>query len=587
MKRNVRFSSSAFLDPTTVTFAAMAITLLKLSIAAQAEPRRQDPATGAGPERAAVPTHPPTAQQSQLPAPGLTTVPDGVLQPETAFARTLSLREAIELALRGDPSVASAIATRERGDLAILRAQLDRFSIRVDTFLTEQWRASNLGGSAPPASCSTFLPLGTAPDGASLGTPVQLLAVQGTGLSSPSSDQCGALRGAYVQSDAIVTGWQGQFNLAADLRLPLFTGFRITANVARSRHLRDSAAATVRDNMRQVALSVLRAYWTVRRVELQQEVSQQALARFQEAVQVVTARVRAGLAAQADINRMETRRQSELARRADLVGSANEARAQLAVALGLGGAPLALNESADQLPAPPSDVEELNQMLGVAYRERPDLRAMGAQVMAAAAAVRMQRSLFFPQLSLSSLMQFSNNPFNPLIGARAANQTADPFANITGSLFVGGTLSLNLFDTLNTYTGLRDAQLEHRRLIEENRRLGRLVEADVRSLFARLQRMYSTREPQLRSREIARDNLDISERRYKNGDIGLLDFIDAQVELLNAEINLANTAANIAQTWSELYLASGRLPPAAGTEGPGPLDPDRRSGDAGDSGGSK
>lgn len=550
----------------------MAITgsLLQFLPPAAAEPRRQDASSPAAGER---PAPQPSAGPAPLTAPGDAPFAAGqVLQPEAAGARSLSLREAIDLALRGDPSVASAIATRERGDLAILRAQLDRFSVRVDTFLTEQWRASNLGGSAPPASCSSFFPVGTAADGTPLGTPVQLFAVQASALSTPTPSQCEALRGAYSQSDAVITGFQGQFNLAADLRLPLFTGFRITANVARSRHLRDSAAATVRDNMRQVALSVLRAYWTVRRVELQQEVSQQALARFQEAVQVVTARVRAGLAAQADINRMETRRQSELARRADLIGSANEARAQLAVALGLGGTPLALTESADHLPAPPSDVEELHQTLEVAYRERPDLRAMGAQVLAAAALVRMQRSTFFPQLSLSSLMQFSNNPFNPLIGARAANQTADPFANITGSLFVGGTLSLNLFDTLNSYTGLRDAQLEHRRVIEDNRRLGRLVEADVRMLFARLQRMYSTREPQLRSREIARDNLDISERRYKNGDIGLLDFIDAQVELLNAEINLANTAANIAQTWSELYLASGRLPPSAGSQEAAPLD---------------
>lgn len=562
-------------------------TLLELVAQAQAEPRRQEPTANA--ERPE-PRHDSPSSAIAPPLQGAqaaVAVTPPAPAPESHAVRTLSLREAIELALRGDPSVASAVATRERSDLAILRAQLDRFSIRVDTFLTEQWRASNLGGSAPPASCSTFLPTAMASDGTALGTPVQLFAVQGMSYGTPTTDQCSSARGLYAQGDSVITGWQGQFNLAADLRLPLFTGFRITANVARSRHLRDSAAATVRDNMRQVALSVLRAYWTVRRVELQQEVSQQALARFQEAVQVITARVRAGLAAQADINRMETRRQSELARRADLMGSADEARAQLAVALGLGGTPLALIESADNLPPPPTDVAELDQLLGVAYRERPDLRAIGAQVLAAAAMVRMQRSTFFPQLSLSSLMQFSNNPFNPLIGARAANQSADPFANITGSLFVGGTLSLNLFDTLNSYTGLRDAQLEHRRVIEENRRLGRLVEADVRSLFARLQRLYNTREPQLRSREIARDNLDISERRYKNGDIGLLDFIDAQVELLNSEINLANTAANIAQTWSELYLASGRLPPAAGAQEADPLDPGRRSGDDGSSGGGK
>lgn len=527
-----------------------------------------------------------TSARTASDAPGALQATGSVLIPEAAEGRPLSLRDAIELALRSDPAVAAAVATRERSDLAVLRAQLDRVSIRVDTFLTEQWRAANLGGSAPPASCSSLLPLSTLPDGSTLGTPVQLLSISGSSYGSPSQTQCDAAKGVYVQSEAIASGWQGQFNLAADLRLPLFTGFRITSNVDRARHQRDAAAATVRDNMRQVALTVLRAYWSVRRVELQQQVSRQAIARFQEAVQVVTARVRAGLAAQADINRMETRRQNELARMADLTGSANEARAQLAVALGLGATPVQLTETTDMLPPPPSSPEEVDPILNTAYRERPDLRAMQAQVLAATAMVRMARSTFFPQLSLSSLMQFSNNPFNPLVGARAANQSADPFANITGSLFVGGTLSLNLFDTLNSYTGLRDAQLEHRRVVEENRRIGRLVEADVRALHARLSRLYNTREPQLRGREIARDNLDISERRYKNGDIGLLDFIDSQVELLNAEINLANTAASIAQTWSELYLASGRLPPTPGAEPASIASAGRDRGDR-ETGGSK
>ena len=52
----------------------------------------------------------------------------------------------------------------------------------------------------------------------------------------------------------------------------------------------------------------------------------------------MAARVRAGHVPPADLNRMETRRQAELANRADLAGSAAEARTQLAVALGLGGA---------------------------------------------------------------------------------------------------------------------------------------------------------------------------------------------------------------------------------------------------------
>jgi outer membrane protein TolC len=475
--------------------------------------------------------------------------------------RLLGLRETLELALRSDPSRASAVASRERGELAVRRAQLDRFSLRVDSFLTEQWRASNLGGSTPSPSCAALLPTAALTGSGSLVAPVQLLSVQGGGIGAPSAAECQAVMGQYYQPDTIGQGWLGQFNLSANLQVPLFSGFRVSANVDRARHLHEAAAATVSDTERSVALAALRAYWLVRRLEVQQEVSEQAIVRYGESVQVVTARVRAGLAAQADINRIETRRQAELARLADLVGSAAEARAQLAVALGLGGLPLTLTESVELLPAPPTDAEQVESLLSGALTDRPDLRAARLTTLAAADFVRIQLSSYYPQLSASSLLQFSNNPYNPLVGARDANASANPFANITGSVFFGGTLSLNLFDTLNTWTGVRDARLDHKRLTEEERRIGRLIESDVRTLHARLQKLYGTREPLLRTRDIARDSLDITAKRYKNGDVAILDFIDAQVELLNAEINLANSAATIAQTWGETYLATGRLPP--------------------------
>ena len=67
----------------------------------------------------------------------------------------LSLHDAIELGLARDPGVVSAKQTRDRSQLAVTRAQLDRFSLRVDAFVNEQYRVSNLGGSAPTPSCST------------------------------------------------------------------------------------------------------------------------------------------------------------------------------------------------------------------------------------------------------------------------------------------------------------------------------------------------------------------------------------------------------------------------------------------------
>ena len=91
---------------------------------------------------------------------------------------------------------------------------------------------------------------------------------------------------------------------------------------------------------------------------------------------------------------------------------------------------------------------------------------------------------------------------------------------------------------------------------------GRLVEADVRTVHARLQRLYAAREPLVRTRDLAKDTLDIIERRYRNGEALILDYLDAQFDLLNADIDLADSGAAIAQTWGELWAATGRIPGA-------------------------
>lgn len=478
----------------------------------------------------------------------------------------LSLREAIEMGLRTDPGIVSAIQTRERGKLAVLRAQLDRVSLRVDAFLNEQYRVSNLGGSPPSASCATFLSTKTLAGAGDLYAPLQLYSLSSSGLSSPTETECQASGGTYITQDALQMGALGQFNLAANLNVPLFSGFRVTATVERARQMRDAAEASVKQSERQIALEVLRAYWSARRLELQIEVSQKSLARYDEAAAAVAARVRNGLAPAIDQNRMETRRQSELSRRADLEGGLLEAKAQLAVLIGKSLLSTALNEPVD-VPQPPSEqLDTVDQILLEARHRRPELRSAHAQLLAQTEVIRIARSGYYPQLSLSGLVQFSNNPFNPLVGARVANSSTNPFTNITGSVFVGGALSYNLFDTLNTYTSVRDAQLEEKRLLAEERRIGRVIESDVRVLHARLVHLYRVREPLLRTQSLARDNLSILERRYRNGDVAIIDLIESATDLINQDVQLANQTALIAQTWGELYLAAGRLPQSVQNE---------------------
>ena len=129
--------------------------------------------------------------------------------PSTAPAqpRKLTLAEAVDLALQVDPQVAEARIGEDRTKLGVLRSQLDRVSLKVDGQLQELWAGSNIGG---PRQCTT------------------------AATSDPTL--CTQAGGQLVGAQQ---GGLGLLNVAANLNVPLFSGFRVSSNVARAKKLEE------------------------------------------------------------------------------------------------------------------------------------------------------------------------------------------------------------------------------------------------------------------------------------------------------------------------------------------------------------
>jgi outer membrane protein TolC len=446
-------------------------------------------------------------------------------------ARPLRFPEAVALGLRVDPATATALIAEDRARLAVLRAQLDRVSLKIDGSLQELFTKSNIGG--PTLFRCTI-----------------------AGVSFSLDPETCAQQGGVAMQAAQQSPEQGigTFNVAANLSVPIFSGLRVESNVKRTQKLRDASTAGIRHARRDVALAVARAYWSVRRLGLLFEVQAAALGRLAEAVEVTGGRVKAGLAPPIDENRARLRRLQRAAQVADLEGQLREASAQLAVALGL-REDVVLVDAVPVHEGRPPPAEEL---LVDARRGRADLALSRLNAEAQRQAVRMALSGYMPQLTGFLLFQVGNNQFNPISGVRGFSQSANPFSNLSGSLTTGFTLSMNFFDTLHTWTAHRDARYEEARLWEESRRVGRLVEADVRAAHARVEKLIARRAPLVEALEVARDNLAILEARYKNGDALVIEYLDGQIERVNAELELADVTAQLHLAWLELEAALGR-----------------------------
>lgn len=414
---------------------------------------------------------------------------------------TLSLEDAVATAIRTSPSAQSATAVQARAELATLRSQLDRFSFQVDAQLQEVWAETGIGAD------------------------------RGDGFE----------------------GWLGLSNLSARLDVPLFSGFRVEANVARAAHLRDAADHDLAEERRAVSVAAARAYWAVRKLTFLRDLQAQGLARLSGAESIARARVEAGLAPPLDHNRAEARRRLQAVTLLDLDGQQAEAEARLAVLLGL-PSPARLDEP---VPAAPAALAPAQDLLQMASEARPELQAARARLAAQHEVVRMAFSEYYPQLSAYGLFQYGNNPALAGAGNRAVFASANPFEQMAADMQVGLTLAINLFDTLNTHTKVKDARLEASRLEAVVEQVRRAVEADVRTARARVARFAGVSQRLGEAQRLAEDNLKISLQRYEDGNALLLELLDTELELLDVERRQVDAAVELALAAFELDAALG------------------------------
>ncbi|MCU1278596.1 MAG: efflux transporter [bacterium] len=460
-------------------------------------------------------------------------------QAAAAESRRLTLADAISMALRVDPLVEEAHIGDDRARLAVLRAQLDRFSLKIDGSMQELWNKSNIGG-ASVYDCSGVDPMTQAV----------------TTLSNVDPTTCAQNHGtSMLSADQSPSYWQGLTNVQANLNYYLFSGFRVEATVKRAQINERAALVQLRQQHKDTAIAVARAYWNVRRLANLRDVQQAALQRMIEAESVADARVRAGLASPIDRNRARQRKLVQTATLQDLTGQLAAALAQLGVTLGT-HEPLELVDD-PELPSQPP--ENPAQLVREALRTRPEIVNARLQVEAQRQTVRIARSSFYPQLTLFGLFQLGNNQINVSTGVRTTADQANPLNGISGSLTVGAQLSVNFFDTLNTFTATADARHQMRIAEQEARRFERLVDGDVRTAHANVLRLYARRAPLIVARDVAADNLEIVEARYRNGDALVIEYLDAEIDLANAELSLADVTAQLKAQWLELQAALGLI----------------------------
>jgi outer membrane protein TolC len=180
----------------------------------------------------------------------------------------------------------------------------------------------------------------------------------------------------------------------------------------------------------------------------------------------------------------------------------------------------------------------------------PGLRAMRLQVDVNHALVNIQRSGYFPTLAAFGNYQYQ-------MAKNTLNVSTNDFI---ASSTVGLSLSLNLFDGLQTSARVEQAQLAMRKSQEQLAGLETNMRTAVHSVVLQLQQSRKRVEAQTKTVEQAERGYKIATTRFTSGSGTQLEVNDAQLALTQAQVNRMQAIYDYLVASAYFYQLSGRLP---------------------------
>ena len=312
------------------------------------------------------------------------------------------------------------------------------------------------------------------------------------------------------------------------------------AELGRTRAELASAEAGELEQRFQAALETESGYYDVLVSQELARVSQERVSRARQGLGVARARVASGAAVPTDSLQLVL----ELTRaEVELLQQRNALRiAQLELGRRVGAPGAVAAEPLDTVPAPDLPIG-LAEALSLALEQGPQYQAARADERAADAALKSQRSDYFPTLGIGAVHQRYDTEIFP--GA----------AKVSSVTF---SLSFPIWNS-----GQREIEATRARVARDVARtiredLERVVRRDVTGAFDSYQTSRAAVGLATVGVQVGRENYRMQEMRYRAGASTILDLLDAQVSLAEAEADLVEARYETRLALARLEAMLGR-----------------------------
>ena len=291
-----------------------------------------------------------------------------------------------------------------------------------------------------------------------------------------------------------------------------------------------------------VISSVASAYFQLRELDLEMEISKQTLATRQESLRLVKVRAQGGVTSMMDVRQSEQLVYFAAASIPDLERRIEQQENFISALIGRNPGPIARGKPLIDNAVPATVPAGLPSLL---LERRPDIQQAEQLLVAANARIGVAKAAYFPQIALTGAGGYQSSALTEL------------FSNQSGFWNVGAQLAQPIFTGGRIRSGVRftEAQQKEAELFYQQT-IQRSFHEVSDALIAYTKNQESRQQQDLLT-QAAEDATRLSNVRYTGGAASYLEVLDSDTRYFSARLNLAQAQLNERLALVQVYSALG------------------------------
>lgn len=332
----------------------------------------------------------------------------------------------------------------------------------------------------------------------------------------------------------------GQVTASASWVLDFWGKYRRATEAARAQLLASEWAQRAVTST--LVANVASAYFQIRALDLQLEISQHTLASRKEFLELTRTLEEHGFNTQLDVRQAEELVYTAAAQVPDLERQIEQQENSLSILLGNNPGAIPRGLKLTEQPHPPEVPAGLPSAL---LERRPDIREAEQNLIAANARIGVAKAAYFPQISLTGSAGYESPALESLFTGPAALWT------------VGGTLTQPIFEGGRLKSNVRLAEAQHEEALLIYRQTIQGAFRDVSNALVAYRKYREFRVQQESLTGAAEDAARLSQIRVKAGTTDYLEVLTNETNYFSDQLTLAQAQLNELQALVQLYQVLG------------------------------